>query len=68
MLNAYANNGYIKERELRHVLKSEIPGMSAKNLTSFINELTLVLDPNPIFPFRQYSVLEVMNNLNQIPV
>ena len=66
MLNAHGNNGYIRERDLRHVLKREIPEMSARNLSTIIGELKLVIDPTPIFPFRQYNILELMDNLNQI--
>jgi len=66
MLNAYANNGYIKERDLRHVLKSELTEMSSENLDIFIESLGLAIRPSIIFPFTQYNVAEIMDHLNQI--
>lgn len=67
MLNAQENNkGYIKEKDALHILKSEIPELSADNMSIIINSLRQVIEPNATCPFKQLNVTELMDYLYKI--
>ncbi len=42
--------------------------MSAENLTVLIGALQLVIQPQPLFPFKQYNIRELMEKLQRMLV
>jgi len=67
VLKAQENNkGYIREKDALHTLKSEIPELSADNLSIIINSLKDIIQPSTSNPFKQLNTSEIMSYLNKI--
>ena len=64
MLKAYSNNEYVKEKDLRHILKAELPEITPSSLDILLESLGLQIKPTSLYPFKQYNIPEIMGLLN----